>query len=109
MDQFNEKIKWRINNGESISFWKGNWSDLRLLASCVPRLHALSCCQNGCIKENWDQIENDWNFQPGRPFRYHEIQQYGIIAVIPTPNANRGKDFPIGSLNPFFLEGNKRA
>lgn len=59
LDWFRGKIKWHINNGESITFWKGNWSDLGPLTSHIPRLYALSCCQNGSIKDNWDQIAND--------------------------------------------------
>ncbi|KAA0058888.1 LINE-1 retrotransposable element ORF2 protein [Cucumis melo var. makuwa] len=56
---FNENMSWKIQNGESLSFWNQNWNECCTLKTRFPRLYALSRTKEGSIKEMWNESTMD--------------------------------------------------
>ena len=52
---FLPQIKWRINNGEVISFWHGDWHEHNPLYIQRPRLYALPTKKWNSIKDLWNE------------------------------------------------------
>jgi len=42
---FENAFKWKIGNGEEISFWEDCWAGSRALKNIYPRLFSLTSCK----------------------------------------------------------------
>ncbi|KAA0056929.1 LINE-1 retrotransposable element ORF2 protein [Cucumis melo var. makuwa] len=99
-DWFLPHIAWKINNGETVSFWNGFWHEKSPLATFAPRLFALSNIQQGSVKDHWRKASSDWNFQPRRPMRSHEVHLWDVPETsFSAPDQSRGEDCPIWKFN----------
>ena len=96
VDWLNSRMKWKVNNDNSLSFWHSNWSTKGVLSKSFPRLYAFSSKQNSYVREMQNVNNKTWDIHSRRPLRDREALQWRTIqSSLPPLTDNIQKDEPI--------------
>jgi len=60
--RFEDRFKWKIENGKSISFWEDNWEGRGNLKSVFRRLCSLSCLPESKVAECGYWVDGVWKW-----------------------------------------------
>lgn len=100
VEWFLPHFSWKINNGESVSFWNGLWNAKSPLSAYATRLFAISNLKQGNVYDIWNQTQADWDIKLRRPlYNFEEYMWNEIKQELLAPNHSRDNDLSIWKLN----------